>query len=66
MHPIIETLENLARQAQDTWEDEAFQQKLQDVKERLAEMIRRNPVGAVGIALLAGFLVGKITKREND
>lgn len=62
MHPLIETIERLAHQAQNTWEDEAFQQRLDEAKERLAKIVKANPVGSVGIALLAGFLIGKITK----
>ncbi|MDG5766151.1 hypothetical protein QA596_01645 [Balneolales bacterium ANBcel1] len=63
MHPLIDTLEHLVRQAQETWEDEATQQKIRDAKARLAEMIRKNPVGSVGVALAAGFLIGKLTQR---
>ncbi len=64
MNPIIDTLEKLVHQAQDTWEDEAFQKRLQEIKSKLAEMVRKNPAGSVGVALLAGFLLGKITKRS--
>ncbi|MFO8029930.1 MAG: hypothetical protein R6U28_08725 [Cyclonatronaceae bacterium] len=64
MHPILETLQKMAHQAQETWEDEAFQRKRQEAMARLAEMVRKNPVGSVGIALLAGFFIGKITKRS--
>jgi ElaB/YqjD/DUF883 family membrane-anchored ribosome-binding protein len=64
MHPIIEALEKLVHQAQETWEDEAFQRRLQEIRIRLAEMVRKNPVGSVGVALVAGFLVGKMTKRS--
>jgi len=63
MHPILETLEKIVHQAQETWENETFQRRLQDVRVRLAEMVRKNPAGSVGVALLAGFLIGKITKR---
>ncbi len=63
MNPIIETLEKLAHQAKDTWEDEAFQQRLQEIKAKLAELVRKNPAVSVGVTLLAGFLLGKITKR---
>jgi ElaB/YqjD/DUF883 family membrane-anchored ribosome-binding protein len=64
MNPILETIERLALQAQETWEDEATQRRLQEAKARLAEIVRKNPVGSVGIALLAGFLIGKMTKRS--
>lgn len=63
MTPIIDTLEQLAQQAQDTWHDEEFQQRLDDARARLAHMVRTNPLGSVGVALIAGFLIGKITKR---
>lgn len=63
MHPLIDTLEKLAHKAQQTWEDEATQQKIQDVKEKLSEAVRKNPVGSVGIALVAGFLFGKLTQK---
>jgi ElaB/YqjD/DUF883 family membrane-anchored ribosome-binding protein len=64
MNPILEPIERLALQAQETWEDEATQRRLQEAKARLAEIVRKNPVGSVGIALLAGFLIGKMTKRS--
>ena len=64
MHPIIEALEKLVFQAKETWEDEAFQEKLLEAKTRLAKIIRKNPGGSVGVALLAGFLIGKMTKRS--
>lgn len=64
MHPILETIENIVHQAQKTWEDEAFQQQLQDMKSRLAEMVKKNPGGSVAVALLAGFLIGKITQKS--
>ncbi len=64
MNPIIDTLEKLIHQAQDTWEDEAFQQRIQEIKAKLSELVRKNPAGSVGVALLAGFLLGKITKRS--
>lgn len=63
MHPIIDTLEKVMHHAQETWQDEAFQQRLQNASERLAVLVRKNPTGSVGIALLAGYLIGKITKR---
>lgn len=63
MNPVLDTLERLAQQAQDTWQDDEFQQRLDDAKARLAHMVRTNPLGSVGMALLAGFLIGKITKR---
>ncbi len=64
MNPFIETLEKLAHRAQETWEDEAFQRRLQETRARLAEMVRKNPAGSIGIALAAGFLIGKMTKRS--
>jgi len=64
MNPIIETLENLVHKAQETWEDEAFQRRLHEVKARVAEMVRKNPAGSIGVALAAGFLIGKLTKRS--
>ncbi len=64
MNPIIETLEKLVHRAQETWEDEAFQRRLQETKVRVAEMVRKNPAGSIGIALAAGFLIGKMTKRS--
>ncbi len=64
MNPILESVEKLAHQAQETWEDDAFQRRLEEAKSRLAEMIRKNPAGSVAIALLAGFLIGKMTKRS--
>ncbi len=63
MHPIIEALEKMVHQAKDTWEDEAFQMRLQEAKIRLADLVRKNPAGSIGFALLAGFLIGKMTKR---
>ena len=63
MHPILETIENIVHQAQKTWEDEAFQQRLKNLREHLVHMVRKNPAGSVAIAMLAGFLIGKITKR---
>jgi len=64
MNPIIETLEKLIHQAQETWEDEAFQRRLQETKARVAGLVRKNPAGSIGIALTAGFLLGKMTKRS--
>ncbi len=64
MNPNIDTLEKLVHQAKDTWEDEAFQQRLQEIKARLLQKVRKNPAGSVGVAFLAGFLIGKVTKRS--
>lgn len=66
MHPLIDTIEKLVHQAQDTWEDEAFQQRLKDAKARLAKLVRQNPAGSIGVALIAGFLLGKITKKGKE
>ena len=63
MHPVIETLERLVRQAHETWNDEAFQKQLQDAKKRLEETVKRYPAGSVSLALAAGYLVGRMTKR---
>lgn len=68
MHPLIKTIENLSCKAKETWEDEAFQERLEALKARLATEVRKNPGKAVAIALLAGFVLGKITtkKRVNE
>ncbi len=66
MHPLIEMLEKLVHQAQETWEDEATQQKIADAKAKLSEMVRQNPIGSVGVALLAGYLIGKITQKRKN
>lgn len=63
MHPLLDTIEKLVHQAQVTWEDEAFQQRLESARRRLADMVRKNPAGSVGAAILAGFLIGKITQK---
>lgn len=63
MHPLTETLERIANKAQETWEDEAFQQRLDTAKSRISELVRENPLGSVGLALLAGLIIGKITRR---
>ena len=66
MNPLLETLENVVRHAQETWEDEAFQQRLQEARERLEILVSKNPVGSIGIALLAGFIIGKIIHKGSD
>ncbi len=66
MHPILDTLEKVVHQAQEILEDEAFQKRLQDARESLAGLVRKNPAGSVGIALLAGFIIGKMTKRGRN
>ncbi|MEX0681089.1 MAG: hypothetical protein WD097_06870 [Balneolales bacterium] len=64
MHPIIDILENLVTHTQNAWEDEAFQKRLHETKIRLSEIVRKNPVGSIGVALLVGFILGKKISRD--
>jgi ElaB/YqjD/DUF883 family membrane-anchored ribosome-binding protein len=41
----------------------ALLDKLQTVGEQVGEFVRERPLAAVGIALFAGFLIGRIARR---
>ncbi|MDI6402196.1 hypothetical protein QLX67_09325 [Balneolaceae bacterium ANBcel3] len=63
MNSMIETVEGFIRRAQETWEDEACQERVEELKDRAKTFIREHPAGAVGIAVVAGYILGKLTQK---
>lgn len=64
-HPLLEALDKITREARDRWNDEAFQHRLQVNKDRLAQLVRERPLETLGAALLAGFVLGRLFKKED-
>ena len=47
-------------------EDEDFEQRLDELRERAELTIRKHPIKSVAAGLLAGYIIGKIFSSEED
>lgn len=57
---LNEKLDRVIQQSRGVLEDEEFQERVETIRQRMADQIRQHPVGSVAAGLLAGYLIGKI------
>ena len=62
---LNERIDRALAKSREMVEDEEFQERVQELKERAETTIRRHPVKSVAIGLAVGFLIGKLISSDD-
>lgn len=62
---LNERIDRALAKSKEIVEDEEFQQRVQELKDRAETTIRKHPVKSVAIGLAIGFLIGKLINSDD-
>ena len=62
---LNERIDRALAKSREMVEDEKFQQRVQELKDRAETTIRKHPVKSVVIGLTIGFLIGKLINSDD-